>query len=117
MRPEVARDDKGEPGAPNLSGVEAHHRGRLEATRFRRSGRLAATPRVSETSEARIDDCDGRAHAANYDTHRKIARWTLPLWQHVSVTGVIVYLMLYSDVTPGPRQPILVDLPSGNSIQ
>lgn len=29
------------------------------------------------------------------DRHRRIARWTLPLWMFVSVTGVIVYLMLY----------------------
>jgi uncharacterized membrane protein YozB (DUF420 family) len=27
--------------------------------------------------------------------HRAIARWTLPLWLYVSVTGVVVYLMLY----------------------
>lgn len=27
--------------------------------------------------------------------HRRIARWTLPLWLFVSVTGVVVYLMLY----------------------
>ena len=27
--------------------------------------------------------------------HRAIARWTMPLWMYVSVTGVIVYLMLY----------------------
>jgi uncharacterized membrane protein YozB (DUF420 family) len=30
-----------------------------------------------------------------FDRHRRIARWTLPLWLYVSVTGVIVYLMLY----------------------
>ena len=30
-----------------------------------------------------------------YDRHVAIARWTLPLWLYVSVTGVIVYLMLY----------------------
>jgi protoheme IX farnesyltransferase len=30
-----------------------------------------------------------------YDKHRTIARWTLPIWLYVSVTGVIVYLMLY----------------------
>jgi len=30
-----------------------------------------------------------------YDRHRKIARWTLPIWLYVSVTGVIVYVMLY----------------------
>ena len=29
------------------------------------------------------------------DRHRRIARWTLPLWLYVSVTGVIVYAMLY----------------------
>lgn len=29
------------------------------------------------------------------DAHRALARWTLPLWLYVSVTGVIVYLMLY----------------------
>jgi uncharacterized membrane protein YozB (DUF420 family) len=27
--------------------------------------------------------------------HRAIARWTMPLWLYVSVTGVVVYLMLY----------------------
>ena len=29
------------------------------------------------------------------ETHRKIARWTLPIWLYVSVTGVVVYCMLY----------------------
>ncbi|MBN1447673.1 MAG: DUF420 domain-containing protein [Bacteroidetes bacterium] len=29
------------------------------------------------------------------EKHRKIARWTLPIWMYVSVTGVLVYLMLY----------------------
>ena len=28
-------------------------------------------------------------------THRKVVKWTLPVWMYVSVTGVIVYLMLY----------------------
>ena len=36
-----------------------------------------------------------RGLAARYDRHRKIARWTLPIWLYVSVTGVVVYLMLY----------------------
>ena len=36
-----------------------------------------------------------RALAARYDRHRAIARWTLPIWLYVSVTGVLVYLMLY----------------------
>jgi putative membrane protein len=30
-----------------------------------------------------------------YGKHVKVARWTLPLWLYVSVTGVIIYLMLY----------------------
>ena len=29
------------------------------------------------------------------DAHRRIARWTFPIWIYVSVTGVVVYLMLY----------------------
>ena len=36
-----------------------------------------------------------RAVKKNFARHRAIARWTLPLWFYVSVTGVIVYLMLY----------------------
>lgn len=36
-----------------------------------------------------------RALKANFDKHKRIARWTLPLWFYVSVTGVIVYGMLY----------------------
>ena len=30
-----------------------------------------------------------------YDRHMRIARWTLPIWLYVSVTGVVIYLMLY----------------------
>ncbi len=36
-----------------------------------------------------------RALRQRYASHRAIARWTFPLWLYVSVTGVIVYLMLY----------------------
>lgn len=36
-----------------------------------------------------------RALSKRFDRHRVIARWTLPLWLYVSITGVIVYLMLY----------------------
>jgi uncharacterized membrane protein YozB (DUF420 family) len=36
-----------------------------------------------------------RGLGARYDKHRQIARWTLPIWLYVSVTGVVVYLMLY----------------------
>ena len=36
-----------------------------------------------------------RGLKGNYEKHRKIARWALPIWLYVSVTGVIVYWMLY----------------------
>lgn len=36
-----------------------------------------------------------RALRRRFDRHRAIARWTLPLWLYVSVTGVVVYWMLY----------------------
>ena len=36
-----------------------------------------------------------RALRERFDKHKKIARWTWPLWMYVSVTGVIVYLLLY----------------------
>lgn len=36
-----------------------------------------------------------RAARGRFTEHRSIARWTFPLWLYVSVTGVIVYLMLY----------------------
>jgi putative membrane protein len=35
-----------------------------------------------------------RAYTEKFDKHKKIARWTLPLWLYVSITGVIVYLMI-----------------------
>ena len=36
-----------------------------------------------------------RAWQKRFDKHRRIARWTWPLWMYVSVTGVVIYLMLY----------------------
>jgi uncharacterized membrane protein YozB (DUF420 family) len=36
-----------------------------------------------------------RALRGDFVRHRRIARWTLPIWLYVSVTGVVVYLMLY----------------------
>jgi putative membrane protein len=36
-----------------------------------------------------------RAVAERFDKHRRLARWTLPIWLYVSITGVIVYWMLY----------------------
>ena len=35
------------------------------------------------------------AHKGRFDRHRALARWTFPVWLYVSVTGVVVYLMLY----------------------
>lgn len=36
-----------------------------------------------------------RAYRRDWVRHRRIARWTFPIWMYVSVTGVVVYLMLY----------------------
>jgi uncharacterized membrane protein YozB (DUF420 family) len=36
-----------------------------------------------------------RALRESFEKHRKIARWTLPLWLYVSITGVLIYLLLY----------------------
>lgn len=36
------------------------------------------------------------------DRHRRLARWTFPLWVYVSVTGVVIYVMLYQLYDPGP---------------
>jgi len=36
-----------------------------------------------------------RAYRRRWDRHVRIARWTLPVWLYVSITGVVVYWMLY----------------------
>lgn len=36
-----------------------------------------------------------RALKQRFDKHKRIARWTWPIWMYVSVTGVIIYLILY----------------------
>lgn len=36
-----------------------------------------------------------RALGQRFDAHRRLARWTWPLWMYVSVTGVLIYFMLY----------------------
>ena len=41
-----------------------------------------------------------RALKERFDAHRRIARWTFPIWLYVSVTGVVVYWMLYRLVPP-----------------
>lgn len=40
------------------------------------------------------------AFRARFDSHRAIARWTLPVWLYVSITGVLVYLTLYHWFAP-----------------
>lgn len=41
-----------------------------------------------------------RALRSNFPAHKRIARWTLPLWAYVSVTGVLIYVVLYQIYTP-----------------
>ncbi len=40
-----------------------------------------------------------------WDRHRRIGRWTMPIWLYVSVTGVLVYLMLYKWFPPPNLAP------------
>jgi putative membrane protein len=35
------------------------------------------------------------------EAHKRIARWTFPIWMYVSITGVLIYLMLYVWFAPG----------------
>ena len=41
-----------------------------------------------------------RAWLGRFDKHRLVARWTLPLWFYVSVTGVVIYFMVYQIYAP-----------------
>jgi len=41
-----------------------------------------------------------RAARSRFDQHKALARWTLPVWLYVSVTGVIIYFMLYRWYAP-----------------
>ena len=43
-----------------------------------------------------------RAIRERFELHKRIARWTLPVWLYVSVTGVVIYLLLYQ-IFPKPR--------------
>jgi putative membrane protein len=43
-----------------------------------------------------------RAWKADFAKHADVARWTLPIWLYVSITGVIIYVMLYQ-LFPQPR--------------
>jgi uncharacterized membrane protein YozB (DUF420 family) len=46
-----------------------------------------------------------RAFRQNFPGHKKIARWTWPIWMYVSVTGVIVYFLLYHIYPQGAVSP------------
>jgi len=49
-----------------------------------------------------------RGLKARFDSHRRIARWTWPVWMYVSVTGVLIYLLLYQifpQTAQGPPTP------------
>ena len=46
-----------------------------------------------------------RALGGNFHRHRRIARWTWPIWIYVSITGVVVYLMCYQLYPPGYGSP------------
>ena len=35
------------------------------------------------------------AHKEDWERHKRLAKWTFPIWAYVSLTGVLVYLMLY----------------------
>ena len=43
----------------------------------------------------RVEDRKPGRSRSRFAQHRAIARWTLPIWLYVSVTGVVVYWMLY----------------------
>lgn len=41
------------------------------------------------------------ARQGRFEEHRRLARWTWPVWMYVSVTGVLIYLLLYRIFAPG----------------
>lgn len=43
-----------------------------------------------------------RAFKERFELHRKIARWTWPIWMYVSVTGVLIYFLLYQIFPQNP---------------
>ena len=47
-----------------------------------------------------------RGLKGQYSRHVRIARWTLPIWLYVSVTGVVIYLMLYQMYLAGTPRPL-----------
>ncbi|MBL9123758.1 MAG: DUF420 domain-containing protein [Planctomycetaceae bacterium] len=45
--------------------------------------------------------------ADNRPAHRRLARWTFPIWLYVSITGVVIYAMLYHLYPPVTEQPTM----------
>jgi len=56
---------------------------------------VSFVPFVSSMIRSTVAHVDLAALQANFRRHVRIARWTLPIWLYVSVTGVLVYWMLY----------------------
>lgn len=57
-----------------------------------------------------------RALRARWELHKKISRWTWPVWMYVSVTGVLIYLLLYQifPQKPTPRSSETVVAPTAS---
>ena len=53
---------------------------------------VAVTPMIAVTA--------WRSLHGRFESHRKIARWTLPIWLYVTVTGVVIYVILYHVYPP-----------------
>src|SRR6058998_3756077 len=51
---------------------------------------------------------------ARFTRHVRLARWTLPTWLYVSVTGVVIYVMLYRSLATGLQRPNSPLAPSGH---
>ena len=56
-----------------------------------------------------------RALKARYELHKKIAKWTWPIWMYVSITGVLIYLLLYQ-IFPQPKKIPSNQKPPGNHL-
>ncbi len=55
---------------------------------------------IAVVSSSAFLTCFIPVFSRRWDRHRRIAKWTMPIWLYVSVTGVLVYLMLYKWFPP-----------------
>ncbi len=53
------------------------------------------------------------AFRGEWESHKQIARWTFPIWMYVSITGVLIYFMLYLWFAP-PAQTMVSDFGTGS---